>query len=135
VSDPDYREGSNVVSAASKVRFAQVRRAVMRALVGQGAGGEEDRRGGDTWDIVGLPLGGRMKVTGARLPEAQSRIFHWMRRHEERRHWGAVAWFNRFPHAGLSVQMTLEDFALIVGRLARLERERRRWLDGPADHT
>jgi hypothetical protein len=132
MSNPDYREGSAVVSSTAKLRFGQVRRAVMRALIGHGVGAQEVRFGADTWDVVNLPLGGRMKITGSRLAQAQNHIYRWVRQREERRHWGATAQLEVRGKDGISVRLTLDDFAMIVGTLQRLLNERRRWLDGPA---
>jgi hypothetical protein len=109
---------------------------VLRALVGQGVDARETRAGED-WDVVNLPGGGRIKVTTAMTHEKRMTVLRWVLTHAERRRWGALAWLaigGRWgTHPDVFVQTQLDDFAMLLGRLAWLERERRRWLDGAPD--
>lgn len=113
-------------------RLQSARRAVLRALVAHGANPREGPVGG--WDVTNLPLGGRVKITTAMHTEKRAKVATWVRAHAERRHWGALAWLaigGRWgARAEVYVQMQLDDFAVLMGRLTMLERERERWLDG-----
>jgi hypothetical protein len=117
-------------------RHAAGRKAVLRALVGQGVDARESPVGED-WDVVNLPLGGRMKVTTAMRDDKRRNVLHWVKTHAERRHWGALVWLavgGRWgTHPEVYAQVQLDDLAMILGRLSWLERERRRWLDSAPD--
>lgn len=126
--DPDYIQGSQPQSVSEHRRQMAARRQVMRVLVGSGVIPRENPRGHD-WDIEGLPLGGRIKVTAAKSQESRVRLMRWLRGKDERRRWGALAWFNWGQRTGMTVQLNLDDFGLIVGKLAQLMREKERWLD------
>jgi hypothetical protein len=110
------RARSNLVAA----------RATMRHLVGHGA---RPARGTEGWDIVDLPWGGRLKITTAHHQSRRAQAWRWVVRHEQRRHWGAVVW-PATDGSGLCAQIPLEHFAYLVGRLAFVEEDRKRLLDG-----
>jgi hypothetical protein len=119
-------------SGQAQARHRRVVREMMRLLVGAGAMPVLIRNG-TGWDIEGLPLGGKVKATAAKDAESKARLLRWMRSRAMRRTWGALAALNWGPGTGLSVQMSAEDFAHIVGQLALLEREKEAWLDGTSN--
>lgn len=82
--------------------------------------------GQDGWNFEGLPLGGRVKVTGSKNATIVSRLWAELRGRRERRRWGALVTPSWGVSTGAVVHMPMEEFAVIVGELDRLIREKER---------
>lgn len=110
-------------TAAAAVRLKAVRNAVQRELIGAGVTRGQVQHA-EGWDLEGLPLGGRMLLTGSKNPTSVGRLWKWVRQHRRRRHWGALVTPAWGIGAGVEVRLPLEEFASILGKLDELMRER-----------